>query len=158
MSKLTDANGIQMKSEHAGTIIGCIVVAFVVTVFYGIPLLLAKINESQITSVQTKDALPEPVPFSTVLTPEKQTQREEWIAEAIDQGILTDVEMPGTEAHIFVDKKFYGLTIQKKNSLANFVYAYYYNKDHEMTWVTLFDGYSGRMIGTYDKYGGLRLE
>jgi len=87
------------------------------------------------------------------LTPEKQTQRSEWIALAIENGIFTKTEMPGDVARVYVDRGFYGLTIDEKRRYSDIVFTYYYNINPNISLASLRDGYTDKTIGSYSELG-----
>lgn len=86
-------------------------------------------------------------------SPEKQEARHQLLEKLIKRGVFTKIEQPADLPHAYVGPAFYTLTIDDKQSFVSVVYAYYFDGSDPVEHVRIFDGYSGKQIGDFDKTG-----
>ena len=78
-----------------------------------------------------------------------QAERLKFIQRLIDQGVVIKVEKLARFPHVYVGRAFKGLTFAAKRSFISVVYMYYAAADPQAKMALLFDGYTGKQIGTF---------
>jgi hypothetical protein len=96
-------------------------------------------------------------PVSTV-SPELQAQRKDMIDKLLAAGYFYKIEMAGKYPNIWIGQSFYSLPFDLKENAAGVTYSYYYGIDPSLISVTLYDSMTGKDIGYYSIYQGLKLK
>ncbi len=110
------------------------------------------------TPAVTKQPAPKPTSGVTDTSAETQAKRYNYIQELIAKGVILKVEKPSTLPHVWVTPAFYTLDFDMKQTFISVIWTYYIVQDSEATTVRLFDGKTGKQIGTFDQYSGLKLD
>lgn len=92
-------------------------------------------------------------------SPETQAQREQYIVDLKRMRIIQKVDMPGSLPHVWVDSGFYALAYDQKRAFMSVVAAYFYAKNPLHDPMVLYDGHTGKKIGSFSVAtgAGLRL-
>ena len=92
-------------------------------------------------------------------SPQMQEKRRQFIGKLIDQKIIMKVKQEeGTYPRIHVDRGFYELSFDQKETLMNAVLSYYYAQNPKLKTAILKDGYTGKDIGDFSIQRGLKLK
>ena len=71
----------------------------------------------------------------------------------IAEGYIQKIKIPHELPHMYVEKKFYTLSYDDKKLISQVAWTYYITKNRKSNMLVLKDGYSGKEIGQYSKYG-----
>lgn len=91
-------------------------------------------------------------------SPAMQSERRKAIDEMIEKRVFTKVERPGQLPYVYVGRNFYTITVDSKRTILGVVYAYYYDGSENTGLIRIFDGMSGKQIGTFSTELGLDLD
>lgn len=86
-------------------------------------------------------------------SPEAQARRADLIGRLTVQGVFTKTETPGNLPRLFVGPRFHLLDIDDKEKFLGVVYAYFFSGTGPTDLVRVFDGRTGKEIGTFDRTG-----
>jgi hypothetical protein len=86
-------------------------------------------------------------------SPKAQTNREMVIARSESDGILEKVDGNG----MWVEEGFYGLPVDEKRQLAEIILTYRMVQDPSVDQVTIWDAYSGEIVGSISLQWGFDL-
>lgn len=89
-------------------------------------------------------------------SPSMQAERKGFLERAIQEGAFQKIETPGSLPRVWVKPGFYTLDFDDKASYVSVVYAYYFDGSDQSDLVRIFDGKTGKEIGSYSD-SGLRL-
>jgi len=71
----------------------------------------------------------------------------------IEEGYIQQIKVPANHPHMYVDKKFYTLSYDLKETFSNLVWTYYITKNRKASVLVIKDGYTGKEIGQHSKNG-----
>lgn len=87
-------------------------------------------------------------------------QQKRWalIQKLIKERVFLKIEMPGSLPRLWVAPRFHSLDFDTKRSFVSVVYAYHFDGANLSESVRIFDGRTGKEIGSFSiADGGLRL-
>lgn len=123
--------------------------------------LTAAIIGSADTSSPRASSVIQPVPAAPVLTAEdraKQSERRKAIDDLIAARVLMRLDFAGSLPDLYVDRGWYGATIEQKRTIADVVLTYCMAEHDSIDMVAIRDGYSGKTLGGCSVAFGLQLE
>ena len=94
----------------------------------------------------------------TTAAADVQSERDQLIKELIRMGVFLKVEKPARLCRLYTGPRWPAATIDQKRAFANVVYSYCVTADPSANIVIIRDGYSGKDIGEYSSYVGLKLQ
>lgn len=89
-------------------------------------------------------------------SPEMQKGREVFIEKMKLLNVIQKIETPGNLPRVYVAPAFYAADFDSKRNFMSVVYAYHFDGSGISDLVRIYDGRSGKEIGTYSP-AGLRL-
>lgn len=88
----------------------------------------------------------------------KQAGRERLMKKLGSEGIFQKIVVPGNLPRLYVAPRFYRLDFDTKQNFVSVVYAYYFDGKNVTDAVRIYDGRSGKEIGSYTVTQGLKLD
>lgn len=134
------------------------VIAVVATI--GLFLWLAPRSEPSSVPAQAIAEAPKPKPPPTPRVDKSdfaQKKRAELIGKLISQRVFMKIEMPGNLPRLWVGPRFAALDFDTKSSFVSVVYAYHFDGTDISDTVRVFDGRTGKEMGSFTITEGLSL-
>jgi hypothetical protein len=86
-------------------------------------------------------------------SPNKQAERERLIKRLIAEDVIYKVDTGGGSLpKMYVQPRFYSLTIDEKKAFASVVYAYYFDGSDMTDTVIIRDARNGKDVGSYNPH------
>jgi hypothetical protein len=101
---------------------------------------------------------PKPPPAPRIDKSEQaQKKRADLIRRLTGERVFLKIEMPGNLPRLWVGPVFHTLDFDTKSSFVSVVYAYHFDGNDFSDAVRIFDGRTGKEIGTFAATAGLRM-
>jgi hypothetical protein len=145
--------GAPIKAKEIGCFFSLFIIGAVIFV-------IAQLNSGPTTGSKSKLKESEESKIHRTMdkSPEKQAKREELLQDLINEGVFYKVEKSGDYPYVYVNTKFYFLSIDEKKSFVNVAFTYFFAQNIKNNFLIVKDSKTGKNIGTFSLLMGLDLD